>query len=275
MVKTDSAPARPTPKLTVRQRRRLARAVQYGIFLVAVGIVVMLVDWAAISSSFLDIDVAGEMFPAAYRAFGNTVAYTVLAYIAGSLMGVPLALMRISSNFVYRAFATAFIEVFRGLPALLVLFGVGYGLPLAFGSQFSLPGGNYGTVAVALGLTSAAYIAETVRAGIQAVPKGQVEAARSLGMSHSRTMITVVLPQAIRIVIPPLTNEFVMLTKDSSLVYVIGISAASMEITRLSQQTMNNEANATPLIVGGILYLMLTVPLGYLARRLENKGGRS
>ncbi|QSB06764.1 amino acid ABC transporter permease [Natronoglycomyces albus] len=273
MVKTEPTTT-PNRKLTVRQRRRLSLTIQYLAFIAAVGIVAWIADWATIADSFFDLSVASGMFPDAYRALANTVTYTVLAYAVGSLIGVPLALMRISANFVYRWFAMIYIEIFRGLPALLVLFLVGFGLPMAF-PGLSLPGGVYGTVALALGLTSSAYIAETVRAGIQAVPSGQVEAARSLGMSHSRTMTTVVLPQAIRIVIPPLTNEFVMLTKDSSLVFAIGLTAATMEITRLADSTLNAEANATPLVVGGLLYLMLTVPLGYVARLLENKGGRS
>src|SRR5690606_31617617 len=189
----------------------------------------------------------------------------------GMLVGVPIALMRVSSLAAYRWFATVYVEVFRGLPALLVLFLVGFAVPQAF-PGVTWPGGVYGQVAIGLGLTSSAYIAESVRAGIQAVPPGQVEAARSLGMSHTRTMITVVLPQALRIVVPPLTNELVLLTKDSSLVFVLGVTTATMELTKFARSELTSTANATPLLVGGLLYLLLTVPLSALARRLENKG---
>ena len=96
----------------------------------------------------------------------------------------------------------------------LVFLAFGYGIPLAFGFRFN----HYVTVMIALGLVAAAYIAESLRAGLQAVPKGQYEAARSLGMSHARAMVTIVIPQALRIVLPPLTNEVILLTKDSSLV---------------------------------------------------------
>nr|WP_277605708.1 amino acid ABC transporter permease [Glycomyces sp. L485] len=213
------------------------------------------------------------MFPDVWVAFGNTVAYTLLAFVFGMVVGVPVALMRTSTFAPYRWFATGYVEIFRGLPALLVLFLVGFGVPQAFpGIQY--PGGVYGQVALGLGLTSSAYIAESVRAGIQAVPRGQVEAARSLGMSHTRTMITVVLPQAIRIVIPPLTNELVLLTKDSSLVFVLGVTSGTMELTRFARSELTSTANATPLLVGGLLYLLLTVPLSTLARRLEDKEGR-
>ena len=157
------------------------------------------------------------MFPDVLTvALRNTILYTLLAFVFGLVFGLVLALMRLSSVAPYRWLATAYIELFRGLPALLVLFMVGYGVPLAFPDR-EIPGGLYGSVALGLGLTAAAYMAETIRAGIQAVPKGQMEAARTLGMSHTRAMVSIVIPQAFRIVIPPLTNELILLTKDSSL----------------------------------------------------------
>ena len=131
--------------------------------------------------------------------------------------------MRLSSVGPYRWFATGVIEFFRGVPALVVF--------IAFGSAcrspsraVRSPAATSATVTVALGLVGAAYMAETIRAGIQAVPKGQIEAARSLGMSPRRAMISIVVPQAFRIVLPPLTNELILLTKDSSLVYIIGLT---------------------------------------------------
>ncbi|MFC4337517.1 amino acid ABC transporter permease [Salininema proteolyticum] len=265
------AVATPASSMSPRTRRKLVRAIQYGVFLAVLAAVALAADWGQIADSFFRLDIAGDMFPRVWEAFGNTIAYTVLAFAFGVVVGVPMALMRISEVAPYRWFATAYIELFRGLPALLVLFIVAFGLPQAF-SGMVLPGGVYGQVALGLGLTSSAYIAETVRAGIQAVPKGQIEAARSLGMSHMRTMVSIVLPQAVRIVIPPLTNELVMLTKDSSLVFVVGVTASSMELATFARSELNATANATPLLVGGLLYLLITVPLSMLARRLENKG---
>lgn len=259
--------------LTVRGRRRLTRTVQYGVFAAVLIALIALADWGRIADSFLQVDIAADMFPAVWTAFGNTVAYTLLAFVFGMLVGVPLALMRVSGFGPYRWLSTVYVEVFRGLPALLVLFLVGFAVPQAF-PGVTWPGGVYGQVAIGLGLTSSAYIAESVRAGIQAVPPGQVEAARSLGMSHTRTMISIVLPQALRIVVPPLTNELVLLTKDSSLVYVLGVTASTMELTRFARSELTDTANATPLLVGGLLYLLLTVPLSALARRLETKGDR-
>nr|WP_030155937.1 amino acid ABC transporter permease [Glycomyces sp. NRRL B-16210] len=264
-----AAPAR--PRMTPRRRRGLSRALQYAVLAAVATALAVVADWGRIADSFFRFDIAAAMFPDVWTAFANTIVYTLLAFAFGMVVGVLIALMRVSEFGPYRWFATAYVEIFRGLPALLVLFLVGFGVPQAFpGIQY--PGGVYGQVALGLGLTSSAYIAESVRAGIQAVPKGQIEAARSLGMSPTRTMITVVLPQALRIVIPPLTNELVMLTKDSSLVFVLGVTTATMELSKFARNELTSTANATPLLLGGLLYLLLTVPLSALARRLEHRG---
>ena len=209
------------------------------------------------------------MFPAVITtALRNTLIYTVLAFVFGLVFGVIIALMRLSSVGVYRWLGTAYVELFRGLPALLVLFLVALGLPRAF-PGFQFPGGFYGQVTVGLGLTAAAYMAETIRAGIQAVPRGQVEAARTLGMSPGRTLWSIVLPQAFRIVMPPLTNEVILLVKDSSLVYVLGVTLSQYELTKFAQSQVVEFASSTPLVVGGLMYLVITLPLSQLVRRLE------
>jgi polar amino acid transport system permease protein len=122
---------------------------------------------------------------------------------------------------------------------------------------------------------AAAYMAESIRAGIQAVPKGQMEAARSLGMSHTRAMISIIIPQALRIVVPPLTNELVLLFKDSSLVFVIGVSATQVELTRMGESVSTEQADATPIVVAGLAYLIITIPLGYVVRRLEARQAKA
>ena len=123
---------------------------------------------------------------------------------------------------------------------------------------------------VALGMVSAACIAETLRAGLQAVPRGQMEAARSLGMPTWRAMVTIVIPQAFRIVLPPLTNEVILLTKDSSLVYVLGLAAHEYELTKFGRDGISAlDAGMTPILVAGLFYLVITVPLSLLARRFE------
>jgi polar amino acid transport system permease protein len=256
-------------KLKRRQRQRLVLWTQYVIFVLVVGLVVYAADWSTLKESFFRTDIARDMFPEVITvALRNTVIFTVLAFIFGLILGTMLALMRLSKVAPYRWVATGYIELFRGLPALLVLFMVGYGIPNAFPNR-EIPGGVYGQVALGLGLTAAAYMAETIRAGIQAVPKGQLEAARTLGMSQFTAMRKIVIPQAFRIVIPPLTNEVILLTKDSSLAYVLGVTATSIELTKFGGDALNTYVNATPLMVSGVCYLIITLPLSQLVRRLE------
>jgi polar amino acid transport system permease protein len=267
----------PTPtrrRLTRRQRQRLGRGAGYLVFALLVVGAAAAADWGRLADAFFRADIARGMFPEVLTvALRNTLLYTLLAFVFGLLLGLVLALMRLSSILPYRWMATAYIELFRGLPALLVLFMVGYGVPLAFPDR-EIPGGLYGSVTLGLGATAAAYMAETIRAGIQAVPKGQLEAARTLGMSHTRAMVSIILPQAFRIVIPPLTNEIILLTKDTSLAYVLGVTAGTIELTKYAGDTLNTRVNPTPLVVAGLLYLAVTLPLSQVVRWLERRAAK-
>lgn len=219
-------------------------------------------------------EIARDQFPEILsQAAVNTLIFTAFGFSGGLVIGVVMALMRLSSIRPYRWFATVYIEVFRGLPALLTIVFIGFGLPIALGVR--VPGGVRGAGSLALAIVAGAYIAETVRAGIEAVPLGQMEAARSLGMSHSRAMVSIVIPQAFRIIIPPLTNELVLLLKDTSLLSVLGVTVGSRELTRFAREGVNATANATPLIVAGLVYLAITIPLTRLARLLERRGRRA
>ena len=254
--------------MTRRQRARAVRAAQYLVLLLAVGALLVLADWQRIGDAFFDVEVIGELFPEIITvALKNTVLYTLCAFAFGLVLGLVIALMRLSPVAAYRAMATVYIEFFRGVPALLVLIGFGYGVPIALNTE--VPGGVLGTITIALGLVAAAYMAETFRAGIQAVPKGQMEAARSLGMSHTRAMVSIVIPQAFRIILPPLTNELILLTKDSSLVYLLGVTLPTRELAKFGRDSLNQYVSMTPILIAGLAYLIITVPLGYLVRRLE------
>ncbi len=267
--------APPPRRLSRRKRRLLVLGSQYAVLAALVVAVALAADWGRLADAFFRLDIAGAMFPdAVVVALRNTVVYTVLAFAFGLALGLVLALMRLSSVAPYRWLATGYIELFRGLPALLVLFMVGYGVPLAFPDR-EIPGGVYGSVTIGLGLTAAAYMAETIRAGIQAVPKGQLEAARTLGMSYTRAMISIILPQAFRIVIPPLTNEIILLTKDTSLAYVLGVTAGTIELTKFAGDVLNQRVNPTPLVVAGLLYLAITLPMSQLVRRLEVRAAKA
>jgi polar amino acid transport system permease protein len=275
MTTSTAVPAAPRSRLTRRQKRRVSLGVQYALFVAALVLLALLADWGSLRQNFAQVDLAREMFPEVLTvALRNTVVYTLTGFAAGLLLGIVLALMRLSSVPPYRWLAMAYIEVFRGLPALLIFIFVGVGVPLAFpGTQ--IPGGTVGKVALALALVSAAYMAETVRAGIQAVPKGQREAARSLGMSSSRAMVSIVIPQAFRIIVPPLTNELVLLFKDSSLVLFLGVQLGERELTKFGRDLASTKANITPILVAGLCYLVITVPLSYLARRLESRNAKA
>lgn len=199
------------------------------------------------------------------------------AVILGQILGVVVALMAISRRVVFRALAIVYIDIFRGLPAILTIVLVGVALPLTGLRPFGRNPVYYASFA--LGLVATAYIAEIVRAGIQSIDEGQMEAARSLGMPHGQAMWLVIIPQGIRRVVPPLTNEYIALLKDTSLIFVIGLAANASGFfegrdlyrvgTNLAQQTGNYSA----VVLAGLFYLVLTIPLtrltNYLDRRLR------
>jgi polar amino acid transport system permease protein len=272
---TPAAQPRPASRLSPRQRSQIGRGAQYAVFVIVVVAIALTADWGSLREYFFDLDVAKEAFPKIITvALKNTVIYTLSAYVVGFVIGLLVALMRLSSVAVYRGVALVYIEVFRGLPALVVFLIFGFGLPVAF-PGLTFPFEQYGTVAVALGLVAAAYMAETFRAGIQAVPKGQMEAARSLGMPHGRAMVSIIIPQALRVVIPPLTNELILLFKDSSLVFILGVTSLTTELSKFGGDLAAEYADSTPLVLAGAMYLVITVPLGYLVRRLEAKQGKA
>ncbi|MCX5609876.1 amino acid ABC transporter permease [Streptomyces sp. NBC_01546] len=264
-----------TSRLTRRQRRRVWQGVQYAIFVGAVVLIAVLADWERLQNQFAQTDLAVRLFPDIITiALRNTVVYTVSGFVLGLVLGLVIAMMRLSSVTPYRWVASMYIELFRGLPALLIFIFVGVAVPLAFPGT-EIPGGTYGKVAIGLGLVAAAYMAETIRAGIQAVPKGQMEAARSLGFSHARAMVSVIIPQAFRIVIPPLTNELVLLFKDSSLVLFLGVTLEERELTKYGRDLASETANSTPILVAGLCYLLVTIPLSIVVRRLEARGDKA
>lgn len=219
---------------------------------------------------FFDLDVIAEMFPDLLtEAAANTVVFTVISFSAGMVLGLLLALMRHSDRRLVRWPAAVFIDVFRGLPALLVIVFVGFGLPIALGVRFPFP--KYTPGCIALALVASAYLAETIRAGIESVPQGQVEAARAIGLGRRAVMTEVVLPQAFRIVVPPLTNELVLLFKDTALLAVLGTEPGGKELTKFARDFVNRTANTSPLVAAGLVYLVITIPLIRLVARLETR----
>jgi His/Glu/Gln/Arg/opine family amino acid ABC transporter permease subunit len=181
----------------------------------------------------------------------------------GLPIGLLLALARVQSSRLLKAPAAVYVEVMRGTPLLVQILFIYFVLP-SFG--VSIPA--FWSGIIALTLNSAAYIAEIFRAGIISIDVGQMEAARSLGMSHAQAMRRIILPQTFRRVVPPLTNEAIALLKDSSLVSVIGLT----ELARTGQELASR--NAAPLTIWpmvAIFYLLLTFPLTRIAEYLERR----
>ncbi|MCG7285742.1 amino acid ABC transporter permease [Cellulomonas sp. ACRRI] len=254
-----------------RRRQRAFRLAQYALLVVVLVAVALAIDWENVGTNFFNAQAASDIAALIPAAFLKTLEYTFAGFAVGLSLGTVLALMRLSSVGLYRWLAIVYIEFFRGIPALLVVISFGYAVPIAFG--VNIPSVTL-KAALALGLVSAAYIAETLRAGLQAVPTGQLEAARSLGMSHGRTLRQVVVPQAFRIVLPPMTNEFILLTKDTSLVFLLGLSTSQYDLTKIGRDALNSaQGGLTPLFVIGACYLLITLPLGQLARYLEKRTG--
>ena len=233
-----------------------------------------------VGSEFFNGPILRSMLPGIItEAMRNTIVYTAFAFIAGIALGLLLALGRISKRRRLRWPSAVFIDVVRGLPALLVIIIIGTGFPIAYrgvtGGYWRWPLGGFGSKYLpgcfALSLVAAAYMAESIRAGIEAVPRGQMEAARSLGMSHSRAMRKVILPQAFRIIVAPLTNELAALFKDTSLIAILGVVTGGREILQYARTFQGTFSNTTPLVAGGIAYLVITVPLLQLVAHLDRR----
>lgn len=268
-----------TKRLTRRRKTLLIRAAQYLAIVAVVVLLAMVGNWSNFAKFYLNTKVMGQLIPSLITTgLKNTILYTIAAFALTLVLGLIIALMKMSAVGLYRWIATLFIEIFRGLPLLLVLFLITYGVPIIFGKVGFLS--NFFLQAtLGLGLVGAAYMSETIRAGIQAVPRGQMEAARTLGMSQGRAMISIVIPQAFRIIIPPITNSLVSLVKDSSLVYVLGVSTTQYELTKLSNVASSGgiigiSNGPTPLLLAGIAYLVITVPLSQLVQAMERRQAR-
>jgi polar amino acid transport system permease protein len=259
-------------------RQQRSTLIQWALFLGGLGLVALVlgltVRWGALAERFFNWDDFSAQFPdIILEAARNTLIYTAIGFTGGLFLGLIAALMRQSSVAPARLIALVYIEVFRALPALLTILIVGFGIPIAFGSE-NLPEffrTLYGSGGTALALVAGAYLAETIRAGIEAVPRGQVEAARSLGMTTGQTTRSIVLPQAFRVILPPLTNELVLLLKDTSLLAILGVAIGQRELTTWGRTISNSIGNYTPLMAAAVCYLVITIPLSQLAKYVERR----
>ncbi|MCQ4086196.1 amino acid ABC transporter permease [Saccharibacillus sp. JS10] len=215
----------------------------------------------------LDFSILTEHFPDYMAGFLNTIKASVFALIGSFILGTIIAVMRISKYRVLRAVGAVYVEFIRNIPILIVVLFFFLGLP-SLGVR--LDGFTAGT----LGLTvyTAAFIAEAIRAGIQSVPQGQSEAARSSGMSYMQTMQHVILPQAIKLVIPPLSNQFINLIKNSSVLTIVAGLDLMYFADIISSDTY---VTFSTYIFAAAFYLVLTLPLSFAALALEKRLARS
>jgi len=216
----------------------------------------------SIFDTFLNWDVFVRVLPLLLSGLWVTFTLGILAIILGLAGGLLLALLRLYSPTPVRQITIAFIDVFRAIPILVLLVVVYYALPF-MGLRLS----PFAAAASSLSFVSAAYSAEIFRAGIQAVAKGQFEAARALSLSPFRTMTDVILPQAIRVVIPPITSNAINVMKDTALASVV----AMPDLLKQATQAQALTANPTPLIGAAVIYLIILLPLVRLVALLEKR----
>lgn len=223
---------------------------------------------------FFDIGFMADHFDEVLDGFWITVQLSVISGILALIWGLILSTLRQLPGralMPVRFVTIAYIDVFRGVPLLLLILIIAGGIPSldflpealrhpeAFGKK-----DNFWFGVLAITITYGAYMAEVYRSGIESVPGGQMEAARSLGMSHGQAMRSVILPQAVRKVIAPLLNDFIALTKDTTLVSVIALNEVVLVASDIQSETFNSSA----LTLGAIMFLVVTLPLARLVDKL-------
>lgn len=214
--------------------------------------------WEIVKATFFDIEYGKEVFPTVLKGLWINLQLTVIGGIAIGIIAMGLALMRTTKSPAltpFRFLATAYVDIFRGAPLILIILLVGFGVPALRLQGISSNVIVLGTIAVVL--TYSAYVAEVIRSGILSIHPSQRAAARSLGLTSGQTMRFVVLPQALRRVVPPLLNDFVSLLKDTGLVSILGVTDA----VRAAQINASRTFNYTPYVVAAILFLLITIPM--------------
>ncbi len=212
--------------------------------------------------TFLNWDVMMRVYPMLVKGIYNTLALAGTVIILGGLVGVGICLMRLYAKRPLRWLAIAYVDLFRAIPILVLLVLIYYALPF-MGIRLS----SFTSAAVALGLVFSSFTAEVFRAGIQAIPEGQTEAADALGLPFWVRIRKVILPQALKIAIPPHTSNAVAIAKDTSLASVVAMPDLLKQATDAQALT----ANPSPLIAAALMYLIVLLPAVRLVSILENR----
>lgn len=211
-------------------------------------------------TTFFNWPVLRDALPLLWEGLLTTVLLGLVSIVIGSLTGLLMALARLYGAAPVRALARVYVDVFRSIPLLVLLVLVYYALPFV-GVRLS----SFAAATTALSMVSCAYTAEIFRAGIEALPKGQFEAAAAIGLGFVDTLRDVVLPQALRIVTPPLTSNCINVLKDTALASVV----AMPDLLKQATQAQALAANPTPLIGAAVIYLLLLLPLVRLVGHFE------
>ncbi|MDH3958837.1 MAG: amino acid ABC transporter permease [Actinomycetota bacterium] len=270
-VHTPSAEELRRRAVRARQARRRTTIAVVSSVLVIGALVVLVVTspgWDVVRSTFFDVEYAGEVLPAVFAGLLLNIRLTIVASVLISILGLTLAMARTSrapALAPFRLLATAYVDLFRGVPTLLVILLIGFGVPALGLSGMTSSVIILGTAAIVL--TYSAYVAEVLRSGILSVHPSQSAAARSLGLTSGQTLRHVVLPQGVRRVIPPLMNDFVSLLKDTGLISVLGV----VDAIRAAQIESSRTFNYTPYVVAAVLFLILTIPLTRLTDRFLHR----
>jgi His/Glu/Gln/Arg/opine family amino acid ABC transporter permease subunit len=205
-----------------------------------------------------------ESWPRLLKGLLMTLQLTVISLLFATFIGLIFGLMSVSKKRILRSISTFYISIFRGTPMIVQAFFIYFGIPAATGIHMSA----YTAGLITLTLNAGAYISEIFRAGIQSVNKGQMEAARSLGLSHSMSMVRVILPQAIRTMIPALINQYIITLKDTSIISVIGVR----ELTQNGKLIIANNFRSTEIwLTVGIMYFITIYILSKIGRAVERK----
>lgn len=220
--------------------------------------------------TFFDIDDMMTVFPTLITVgLWNTLLLSVLAMLFAVTCGLLLSLVLVSRSWVLRVPAFLYVDVFRGLPAILTILLVGQGLPIAGIAPFGRS--PYPYAILAIGLIQAAYFGEIFRSGIQSLDRSQMLAARSVGMTNRQAMWLIIIPQAVRNVLPAAMNQFIIIVKETSLVYLLGLFTMQRELFSIAQDHAANVGSLSALVAAGIIYCAITVPLTHLVNYVDHR----
>jgi len=251
--------ARREARRTRNKRSALIAALSSFLVLGTLGLVLVTSPgWETLRNTFFKWAYGFEILPKILLGFTTNATLTVIAGTSVALIGLAIALLRTSRSAAltpFRILATLYVDVFRGIPMLLVILLVGFGIPALQIKGLTNNVLVLGTLAVII--TYSAYVAEVIRSGILTVHPSQRAAARSLGLSNFQTLRHVVLPQALKRVTPPLLNDLVALIKDTGLVSILGVTDA----VRAAQIQTAKTFNYTPYVMAAIIFLLVTIPL--------------